>query len=85
MVDDIIELKGKALDVSMNLSSRKNEEDAIEYIDLLTPRLTSSISVQVENRATIAAEYIFQHFKEQNYFDDVRPMKNIVRSILYQS
>lgn len=85
MVDDIIELKGKALDVSMNLSSRKNEEDAIEYIDLLTPRLTSSISVQVENRATIAAEYIFQHFKEQNYFDDARPMKNIVRSIIYQS
>lgn len=85
MVDDIIDLKEKSLDVSMNLTSRKNEENAIEYVDLLTPRLTSSIAVEVENRSTIAAEYIFQNFKSQNYFDPQINMRGAVRSILYQS
>lgn len=85
MVDDIIDLKEKSLDVSMNLASRKNEENAIEYVDLLTPRLTSSIAVEVENRSTIAAEYIFQNFKSQNYFDPQINMRGAVRSILYQS
>lgn len=85
MVDDIIDLKEKSLDVSMNLTSRKNEENAIEYVDLLTPRLTSSIAVEVKNRSTIAAEYIFQNFKSQNYFDPQINMRGAVRSILYQS
>ncbi|MDM5143796.1 hypothetical protein ICE98_00867 [Lactococcus lactis] len=78
-------MKEKSLDVSMNLASRKNEENAIEYVDLLTPRLTSSIAVEVENRSTIAAEYIFQNFKSQNYFDPQINMRGAVRSILYQS
>ncbi|HCM86215.1 DUF6731 family protein [Enterococcus sp.] len=76
MIQDVKELNEKSeSDVAMNIASRKDLESSIEYIDLLTPRLTSEIVLDVKNRSTIGAEYIFNGFKEQNYFDDVNYMQ----------
>lgn len=61
--------------VSMNIASREDLNSSIEYIDLLTPRLTSEIVLEIQNRSTIAAEYIFNGFKEQNYFDTKNHMQ----------
>ncbi|MFI8544092.1 DUF6731 family protein [Enterococcus casseliflavus] len=85
IIDDVLILKEKDLDVSMNIATKKDENNAIEYIDLLTPRLTSSIVVEVENRSTIGAEYIFESFKDQNYYNEEVHMQSILRSILYQN
>lgn len=68
--------------MSMNIASRKDEDNSIEYIDLIAPRLTSKITLDVQNRATIGAEYIFNGFKEQNYFDEDNHMQRTVTNIL---
>lgn len=84
MIDDVLDLKERNLDVSMNITTKKDEEDAIEYIDLLEPRLTSKIVLEVKNRSTIGAEYIFQAFKEQNYFDEAKHLQHTARSLVHR-
>ena len=79
---DLLELRDKNIDVSMNIASRKDEENSIEYIDLIAPRLTSKIILDVQNRSTIGAEYIFNGFKEQNYFHENVHMQRTVMNIL---
>ena len=59
----------------MHIATRKDIESSIEYIDLLTPRLTSEIILDVKNRSTIGAEYIYNGFKEQNYFNSSQYMQ----------
>lgn len=69
--------------VAMNIASREDLNSSIEYIDLLTPRLTSEIVLEIQNRSTIAAEYIFNGFKEQNYFDTKNHMqRRLIRLLL---
>ncbi|EPI18335.1 hypothetical protein D355_00330 [Enterococcus faecium SD1C-2] len=82
LIDEILELRDKNIDVSMNIASRKDEENSIEYIDLIAPRLTSKIILDVQNRSTIGAEYIFNGFKEQNYFHENVHMQRTVMNIL---
>lgn len=70
MINDVLKLNNeKETDVGMHITSRRDEESSIEYIDLLTPKLTSEIVLDVKNRSTIGAEFIFVGFKEQNYFN----------------
>lgn len=70
MINDVLKLnKMKEADVGMHIASRRDIESSIEYIDLLTPKLSSEIVLDVQNRSTIGAEFIFTGFKEQNYFD----------------
>lgn len=77
IIDDVLYLKNREeKDISMNITSRRDEENAIEYIDLFSPRLTSSIVLDVKNRATIGADYIFNGFKEQNYYNEKNAMQN---------
>lgn len=79
IIDDVLHLKNvEEKDVSMNIASRRDEENAIEYIDLFSPRLTSSIVLDIKNRSTIGAEYIFNGFKEQNYYNPKIAMQNKV-------
>ncbi|MDT2810168.1 hypothetical protein P7H43_06710 [Enterococcus asini] len=76
MIKDVVMLKDKdSSNVAMNIASRRDFESSIEYIDLLSPRLTSEIVLEVQNRSTIGAEYIFNGFKEQNYFDEKNHMQ----------
>lgn len=82
MINDILRLKeDKELDVGMHIASRRDYDSAIEYIDLLSPRLNSEIVLDVQNRATIGAEYIFNGFKEQNYFSETKYMQNKLRNM----
>lgn len=77
MIQDVLTLTNdKELDVGMHVTSRRDIESSMEYIDLLTPKLSSEIVLEVQNRSTIGAEYIFNGFKEQNYFADGVSMKN---------
>lgn len=71
MIEDVLRLEDENLDVAMHVSSRRDEESSIESIDLLSPRLSSEIVLDVRNRSTIGYEYIFNGFKEQNYFNEV--------------
>lgn len=71
MIEDVLRLKNNDLDVAMHVSSRRDVESSIESIDLLSPRLSSEIVLDVRNRSTIGYEYIFNGFKEQNYFNEV--------------
>lgn len=81
MIDDVVKINKNSKDnVAMNIASRKDFESSIEYIDLLTPRLTSEIVLEVQNRSTIGAEYIFNGFKEQNYFNDIQHFQ---RKLIY--
>lgn len=77
MIRDVLKLtREKDLDVGMHVTSRRDIESSMEYIDLLTPKLSSEIVLEVQNRSTIGAEYIFNGFKEQNYFATGISMQN---------
>lgn len=82
MISDVLRLKEDDVDISMKVSTRRDEEAAIEYIDLLSPRLTTNIVLEIQNRSTIGAEYIFNGFKEQNYFDEKNHIQNKLRGLL---
>lgn len=68
IIDEVLDLKDSNSDVSMNITSKRQEDDSIETINLIEPRLTSSIVMYVENRTTMKSESIYQNFCEQNYF-----------------
>lgn len=76
MIEDVMRLSEKDdSNVAMHIATRKDIESSIEYIDLLTPRLSSEIILDVKNRSTIGAEYIYNGFKEQNYFNSSQYMQ----------
>ncbi|MGM0168035.1 hypothetical protein IGI39_003047 [Enterococcus sp. AZ135] len=77
MIKDVLTLTNdKDLDVGMHVASRRDMESSMDYIDLLTPKLSSEIVLEVQNRSTIGADYIFNGFKEQNYFAEGNAMQN---------
>lgn len=83
MIEDVVNLRQHdESDVSMHISSRRDEEDSMEYLDLFAPRLSSYITLVVENRATIGAEYLFNGFKEQNYYNEDSAMQNRIGRII---
>lgn len=84
MIEDVVKLRENKVDVSMNVSSRKNEEFVLENTDLLIPKLTSSINIEVKNRSTIGAEVIFNSFKELNYYDQDHHMQQRLKNIISQ-
>ncbi|AMR18662.1 DUF6731 family protein [Lactiplantibacillus plantarum] len=67
LMDEVMSLYEKDTDVSMNVTSRAEEDAALDFVNLIEPRLTSSIVMSVENRTTIASEAMYTNFCEQNY------------------
>lgn len=84
MIEDVVKLRENKVDVSMNVSSRINEDFVLENTDLLIPKLTSSITIEVQNRSTIGAEAIFHNFKELNYYDQDHHMQQRLGNIISQ-
>lgn len=83
MINDILILQANdETDVSMHIASRRDEENSMEYINLLKPRITSTIILEVANRSTIGFEYIFNGFKEQNYFNEELAIQSKIISTL---
>ncbi len=80
IINEVLELrKNSDSDVSMNIASKKQEEDSIDFVNLLEPRLTSTIVMNVENRTTIASESIYTNFCEQTYLSERSDGKNNMR------
>lgn len=83
MIADILRLNNdEEQNVAMHISSRRDAESAIESIDLLSPRLSSEIVLDVMNRSTIGHEFIFNGFKEQNYFNQGLAIQNRLGRLL---
>ena len=71
IIDEVLNIrKNDTVDVAMSIASKANEEDPIDVVNLIEPRLTSEIKIRIENRTTIASEYIYTNFCEQNYLGD---------------
>ncbi|PGS41710.1 hypothetical protein COC58_12425 [Bacillus cereus] len=49
----------------VEITARENEESPIEVVNLLTPRLTNIIKLNMENRRGIGHEYIHNQFMEE--------------------
>lgn len=49
------------------LKARKSVNDQIDEIDVLVPKLMSTIKLEGTNRSTIGAEYVYHNFIDQNY------------------
>ena len=76
IIDEVLNIrKNDTVDVAMSIASKANEEDPVDVVNLIEPRLTSEIVIEVENRATIGSEYIYTNFCEQNYLDDKNNMR----------
>ena len=76
IIDEVLNIrKNDTADVAMAIASKANEEDPVDVVNLIEPRLTSEIVIKVENRATIGSEYIYTNFCEQNYLDDKNNMR----------
>ena len=67
VIEDIKYLAKQGKDVSMQIASKEDEHHAIETIDLLSPRLKSSMTIEFPNRETPGAEFIYNNFVEQNF------------------
>ncbi|WHS10356.1 DUF6731 family protein [Ligilactobacillus salivarius] len=76
IIDEVLSIrKNDTVDVAMSIASKANEGDPVDVVNLIDPRLTSEIVIEVENRATIGSEYIYPNFCEQNYLDDKNNMR----------
>ncbi|WP_338757146.1 DUF6731 family protein [Levilactobacillus brevis] len=67
LMDEVTEADSAGTNVSMSVTSRAQENAALETINLIEPRLTSAIEVVAPDRSTIAAESLYTSFCEQNY------------------
>lgn len=67
LMDEVTEANSAGTNVSMSVTSRAQENAALETINLIEPRLTSAIEVVAPDRSTIAAESLYTNFCEQNY------------------
>lgn len=71
IINEVLEVrKNTDSDVSMNIASKKEEDASMEFVNLLEPRLTSTIVMYVKNRTTIASESIYIKFCEENYLSE---------------
>lgn len=76
IIDEVLNIrKNDTADVAMSIASKANEEDPVDVVNLIEPRLTSEIVIKVENRSTIGSEYIYTNFCEQNYLGDKNNMR----------
>lgn len=57
---------------SMTVKGRKTINDPIDEVDLLAPKLSSTIFLKNARRSTIGAEYVYTNFLEQNYLNGMR-------------
>lgn len=58
--------------ISMKVKLRENLEEELEVINLLTPRIENSITLEVETRRTISHEVIHDNFMEKYKNSGVR-------------
>ena len=76
IIDEVLNIReNDTVDVAMSIASKANEEEPVDVVNLIEPRLTSEISIEVENRTTIGSEYIYTNFCEQNYLNDKANMR----------
>lgn len=90
IIDEVLSLKtNDNLDVSMNISSKQQEDDSIDVINLLEPRLTSTVTMNIQNRSTISSEALYTNFCEQTYLthtgENMRTKASKVSGLLAQS
>ncbi|RHW53703.1 DUF6731 family protein [Lactobacillus bombicola] len=71
IMDNVLKIRNPRK-VSMKLKSRKTIDDAIDEVDLLAPKLSSTIFLKNTRRSTIGAEYVYTNFLEQNYLNGMR-------------
>lgn len=56
--------------VEMSVKTKYDELSRVETIDLLEPRLTSQITIEVPQRNSISHKEIYRSFLSQNYLND---------------
>lgn len=54
----------------LSVKARETVDDPLENINVLLPKLKSYVNLSDENRRTLAAEYIYNRFIEDNYLND---------------
>lgn len=84
LIHDIEYLNNQDQDVSMHISTKQDEEHAIEIIDLITPRFTTSLTLEIIDRQTIAADYLYQEFLEMNYYNEEIHARHTLQECLPQ-
>lgn len=59
----------------LSVKARNSIESPLENIDVLLPKLTSTVVLHDMGRATLGMEYLYTQFKEQNYFSEEQHMQ----------
>ena len=89
IIDEVLNIReNDTVDVEMSIASKANEEDPVDVVNLIEPRLTSEIVIAVENRTTIGSEYIYNNFCEQSYLnakDNMREKASRVSGLTQES
>lgn len=82
VLDDVEYLKGQNTDISMHISTKQDEDHAVELIDIIQPRYTTKFNLEVKNRTTLGSEYIYNNFLTENYYNEEVYAQNTLRQIL---
>lgn len=83
MINDVLDINREIPgSVAMNISTKKDEDSAVEHINVLTPTLTSYIVLEIEARRTIGVDFMYRQFLEQNYLIPTDSMRNKVIHII---
>ena len=59
----------------MTVKTRKSINDSLDEINVLVPKLVSTIELKNVKRSTIGAEYVYNNFIEQNYLNETMNMR----------
>lgn len=65
----------------MSVGAKDSVDDPVENIDVLLPKLKSYCQIDDEQRSTLGAEFIYQQFLEQNYFNDEQHFQQRARTL----
>ncbi len=79
LLDDITTLNRNRDGAKLSVKARSDIESPLENIDVLLPKLTSLVILNNTGRSTLGMEYLYEQFKEQNYFSEEQHMQQRAR------
>lgn len=82
LIKNVVKLHNENDPIGLKISSREDEDDVLESVNVLLPKLSSHFELEDNNRETLGAEYIYHGFIDDCYFNKDEHAQANLRKII---
>lgn len=82
LIKNVIKLHNENDSIGLKISSKEDEDDTLENVNVLLPKLSSHFELVDNSRQTLGAEYIYHGFIDDCYFNENEHAQANLRKII---